>query len=180
MRAPRFRLALFTVVATSVAALSACPGVSPSDGGTVDGGGGGDALCDEAPPGVAYQHEIFRFVAETPSVELVITRDYVDGGVGESAIYALSRASLTIDGETACVTDKGALDYENSHHNWYDTAFFDVGETHYTFSLVYALSDVSQGWVYTLTGTNAADDVTFGPLTLTPVEGPIQYMIDIQ
>jgi hypothetical protein len=53
-------------------------------------------------------------------VEVMIVRDYVDNGIGHSAIYELRGFALSMDGKVDCFNQ--GLEYENSHHNWVDRA----------------------------------------------------------
>ncbi|MCP4502589.1 MAG: hypothetical protein GY822_21790 [Deltaproteobacteria bacterium] len=149
-----------------------------SDAGQSDGqsdAGLSAALCAEEPSddtNRSFRRHLLRFVNEDdsdPSVEVTLTRDYIEAGVGESAIYALERMSLTLQGLDVCVTDPAALDYANTHHNWFDDAIVEVDGIIYTLKMQL----VTGGWEDVLTGENAAGDVVFGPAALVENSGVV-------
>lgn len=149
----------------------------PSPEPSVDAGADAGAIApvcleepDEDEPNRYFRRHHLRFVNDDEGVEITITRDFVDVGVGESAIYSLERFSLRTPGIDECVVDEGALDYVNSHHNWIDDAIVDIDGITYTLEMRFQL-DGSATWTDTLTGVDTDDNVVFGPMVVVENSG---------
>lgn len=163
-----------------------CAGPGDVDSGPGDGDGDGDAdggdgdpdggdvgeLCDEVGGGVQYDHEVLQFEAEGGG-EVLLTRDYVDWGVGESVLYEAVRLTVRIGDVDFCVTDPGALAYENSHHNWADRAdaTFEGRRYHLVMDYNFITPDAPP-WSDVLHVYDAVtDEEVAGPYVLTYVAG---------
>ncbi len=139
-------------------------------------------LCAEQPnvlqPGRYFERNLLRFANQQEGVEVVITRDFVEVGAGESAIYSLERFSLTTPESRSCEIEEGALDYTNTHHNWRDSAIVVLDEITYTLEMSYLpdIRDRTTTWVDTLTGKDAQGNVVFGPVELTENSGAADHL----
>ena len=63
--------------------------------------------------------------------------------------------------------DAAALDYEWTHHNWYDKAFATVAEGRLELDLTYQCCELNT-WRYDVVITDDDGAVVFGPLELLP------------
>lgn len=97
-------------------------GGSPSDAGGIAGdGGAAPSLCDEPATGPnEYEHQIHHFTGD--GVEVWLTREYEGQGAGITSVWGASRMTVHQGDVDACITDPADLDYDWTHHNWYDTA----------------------------------------------------------
>ena len=124
-----------------------------------------DALCLETAENDATDlHQILWFTNDDEDIEVAITRDFVQGAVGNASVYALARFSLRTPSVDVCVVDDDTLDYENTHHNHDDVASAIVDD------LTYVLEMSSfGGYDDVVTGTNGDGDVVLGPTSVVLV-----------
>lgn len=144
--------------------------------GATGGTGGGsvptasDTLCDARPGGTLYGNHVVRFEDAEEDVIVQLERRYEGPAAGESVLLGLEAFSLRIGGEVHCSAESGSLAYENSHHNWNDSASARIDGTRYVLDIVYGLDELE--WAPMLTGYDDSDEVVLGPLTLIPTGGP--------
>jgi hypothetical protein len=120
------------------------PGAGGDDGGSGAGGAGApsasDTLCGVRPGGRLSGEHVLRF--ETAAGDVVqLERAYDMAGVGESSIYRLDAMGVRFNGEEICVGSGDALEYVNTHHNWYDEAHGEKDGIRYSLLLKWDADD---------------------------------------
>ena len=161
--------------AGSAAGAGATNGVG--NAGEAGAGGSGrtdDDLCGQRPGGTVNSVHVLRFEtlsAEDPALVLQLERAYSGAGVGESSLYELKALHVAIDGETTCITDAESLEYENTHHNWFDVARGRAEAT--TFELrAQFVGEVARSMQFEVVGLDAAGSPTLGPIEVIPTGSP--------
>lgn len=158
--------------------VAACSGTPTEDldGGLVDGGASCkncsvlDCHFDALVP--AMDNHVLRF--RRGGSEVLLAREAVGQGAGHSAIYEARGLAVQRSGAVQCLT--AALDYENSHHNWFDHAFAE-NAAHERYELEIKFQPPGQDplvewvWTYTLRGKNAAGGALFPDELLDLVSG---------
>lgn len=150
------------------------PGVAGAPGG--DGGDGGagspapvnDELCGVRPGGDFYEQHVVRFENRESSDEHVVVqlqRTNMGVGVGESWLFALDAFQVSRAGESQCVTQSDRLEYENTHHNWFDVARGTAGGV--TYELEMSFDEPHQ-----LSGIAADGSLLFGPIVMIGTGSP--------
>lgn len=146
--------------------------------------GSGCDVGDPAPPedpcarsldAVAAGRQRFRFQSESPAVTVWIEREYVEPGAGESSIYALRSFSVARDGACEDTQEPGALDYENTHHNWADRASAEIGGVRFTLGMDFVVDgSAAAPWRIWVRGEEVdTGAVALEEQELVPTGGPI-------
>ncbi len=118
---------------------------APGAGGDAGAAGSGassasDTLCGVRPGGQLYGEHVLRF--ETAAGDVVqLQRAYETWGVGESVIYRLDGMGVRFGGEELCIGPADALEYVNTHHNWYDEAHGERDGRRYSLVLTWGADD---------------------------------------
>ncbi len=101
---------------------------SVSLGGCGDSGGSGPPGNDDPGPACARNlathtdREVLRFSSASSPLTVHIERVYAGQGAGHSTLWDLEAFSILENEECRHTEISGQLNYENSHHNWYDRA----------------------------------------------------------
>lgn len=93
------------------------------------------AGCRQPLGGQASGSHVLRFESATPGVRVHLSRRPSGQGVGESVVHELVGLWVERDGACTAITDRSALRYTNSHHNWRDRAIGTVGGVEYQVSM---------------------------------------------
>lgn len=157
---------------------AACAGTPAEDldGGLPDGGAACPSCsvldCHFGALVPAGENLVLRF--QRGGTEVLLARAVVGQGAGHSAIYEARGLAVRRSGALQCLTT--ALDYENSHHNWFDHAFAEnAAEERYELEIKFQPPGqdplVEWVWTYTLRGKNAAGGALFADELLDLVSG---------
>ncbi len=133
---------------------------------------GGDELCGDRPGGQVGTLEILRYESADRDTIVQISRAYESPGVGHSTIYRLEELAIFTGGAERCSTAASELGYDNSHHNWADTARATIDGVRYELRHQFGWRD-GAGWNVSLTGTNAAGFTVLEESALTATGMPV-------
>lgn len=158
--------------------LAACSGAPTEalDGGLPDGGAACPSCsvldCHFGALVPAGEHLVLRF--ERGGTEVLLARAAVGQGAGFSTIYEARGLAVRRSGALQCLT--AALDYENSHHNWFDHAFAEnAARERYELEIKFQPPGqdplVEWVWTYTLRGKDAAGGALFADELLDLLSG---------
>ena len=146
--------------------------IDGQDAGTDTGGSDSIEDCDLGaaafgrPFGMFEDHRLHFVGRDGDTTQVRVARTYIEVGVGESAIYELAGMAIAHDGEVVCVTDGVALGYENTHHNWMDTATATHGAFRYQLTLSFVVGPDDPEEVFEITAMDAPDRIAWGPVRL--------------
>ena len=146
--------------------------IDGQDAGTNTGGSDSIEDCDLGaaafgrPFGMFEDHRLHFVGRDGDTTQVRVARTYIEVGVGESAIYELAGMAIAHDGEVVCVTDGVALGYENTHHNWMDTATATHGAFRYQLTLSFVVGPDDPEEVFEITAMDAPDRIAWGPVRL--------------
>jgi hypothetical protein len=145
---------------------------APGSAGSVPSSG--DELCGKRPGGELGGTHVLRFETlneNDPYVAVQLERAFSDFGAGESSIYELRGMHVARADGTACISDAAALEYENTHHNWFDIARARTDGL--TFELrVQFVSDAERTSRFEVVGLDDAGGEVFGPVELIGTGSP--------
>lgn len=159
------------------AGAAAGSGAGGGEAGTGQAGASGlasDELCGARPGGTAGGRQVLRFESLEPIDEHIVVqfeRSVVGPGVGESVVFGLDSFQVLRNGQAECVTDPTLLEYENTHHNWFDIARGTAGDVTYQLQL----SFTSYGMPlepHLLSGTDADGVSSLGPIPMISTGSP--------
>lgn len=149
-------------------------GSAGAPGGAGSPQSSGDELCGKRPGGELGGTHVLRFEtlnASDPYMVLQLERAFSDSGAGESSVYELKGMHVALADGTECISDAAALEYENTHHNWFDIA---RGRTAgMTFELrVQFVSGAERSSKFEAVGLDETGAETFGPVELIGTGSP--------
>ena len=146
------------LIATSLL-WSACGGsTAPSDSGPAPDGSQPTA-CGPRIGGLLSGRHVLRFETADGSVKVLVQRDYMGPGVGESALFSLSGMWIDRGGSCLAITEPASLQYTNSHHNWLDAAIATTAGVEHTLSMTFDFI-ATAAWMITLHSSDGTPDAS--------------------
>jgi hypothetical protein len=134
----------------------------------------GDELCGKRPGGRLDGTHVLRFETLDEAdahVVVQIERAFSTWGVGESSVYELMGMQVVRGDDTTCISDAAALEYENTHHNWFDVARGRAQDA--TFELrVEFVSQLERNLRFEVVALDDAGTTTFGPVEVIGTGSP--------
>jgi hypothetical protein len=181
----RAYLAVLLLPLTLGCADDAQPNANGSGGSGGSGGAGApgsagsaqsssDELCGKRPGGELGGTHVLRFEtlnASDPSVVLQLERAFSDAGVGESSLYELRGMHVARADGTSCITDAAALEYENTHHNWFDIARGRAAGVIFELRAQF-VSNAERSMRFEAVGLDDAGAAIFGPVEVIGTGSP--------
>jgi hypothetical protein len=134
----------------------------------------GDELCGKRPGGRLDGTHVLRFEtlnADDPHVVMQIERAFSDSGVGESSLYELKGMQIARGDDTTCITEAAALEYENTHHNWFDVARGRTDDETYELRVEF-VSELDRHSRFEVVALDGAGATSFGPVEVIGTGSP--------
>jgi hypothetical protein len=159
-------------------ALVACPAPDPDPPPACDDGPHAAIDC-ELHLDLAAEHNYRRLQNEDEEIDVVVVRETIGYGPGETTQYDLAGFALVMDGCLHCIEHPDSLAYDTGHHNWFDDADATIDGVIHRVHMQYQPEDpddMSSEWVWSYSITGLEEDgetVLWGPIELELTEGPV-------